>query len=412
MNTRYTTPIIKKGKEVKSGEVPKGSSKPAEQAKRTWYIEYYFGGKQVRVKRGLNRIVNHLEKQLKADALRLSIINDLANGFNPFNQTEFLAQVKIDNISLVDAIEVFKQYHEQHQSRKKTIGTYMSKLSALLAFYPGILIKDITTRHLEDFVRSKINDSTYSPNSVKSAKRIFGTFFSVLIKLGYAQKNPREGFDKKIKSTKEIEDKHTPYTDTDMATVMNYLDANDKYAAFVCRMIFYTCIRPGEIRNIQLKDINLTNNTINLRASVRKVTNSNESQVRGIDKKFAKVIADLNIDQYPKDYYLTGSTTNIIGEKQVGANTPYQKLMTAFEKIDKETLRNNPDTLPGNLLSNKNYDLYGFKHSANIFRYHQNRWRTHELQKLNGHTNPSTTEVYLKKLGLFTDIEDLDSPSI
>lgn len=411
MNTRYTTPIIKKGKEVKSGEVPKGSSKPAEQAKRTWYIEYYYEGKQVRVKRGLNRIVNHHEKQLKADALRLSIINDLASGYNPFNQTEFLAQVKIDNITLVDAIKVFKDYHQQHQSRKKTIGTYMSKLIALSAFYPGILIREITTPHLEDFVRSKINDGTYAQESVKSAKRILGTFFSVLIKKGYAKKNPRDGFDKKIKSNKEIEDKHTPYTDADMATIMTYLDANDRYTAFVCRMIYFTCIRPGEIRNIQLKDINLGNNTITLRASVKKTTSNHEPQIRVIDKTFAKELEALNINQYPREYYLTGSTTNIIGAKQVGENTPYQKLMTAMKNIDKSALKANPDLKDTELLMNKDYDLYGFKHTSNIRKYNAG-WKTQEIMKANGHKHPSTTEIYLKRLGIFTDINDIAVPAM
>ncbi|HEY4194525.1 MAG TPA: hypothetical protein VGM63_03260, partial [Mucilaginibacter sp.] len=89
METRkYTTPVIKKGNEATF--IPKGSSKLAETAKNVWYVEYYYNGKQVRVKGGLNYHNNdHLKKQYEADVLLQSIKNDLANGFNPTNPMAF-----------------------------------------------------------------------------------------------------------------------------------------------------------------------------------------------------------------------------------------------------------------------------------------------------------------------------------
>lgn len=407
---KYTTPVIKKGKEITF--VPKGSSKAIEQAKNIWYIEYYYEGKQIRVKGGLNyHNDNHLKKQYEADVLLQTIKDELSNGYNPLDPTKYLEQTKKDFTTLAEAIVLFKDYHNLHKSRKKTIATYLSKLNALSAQYPGKLLKEITTYDLEAFVQKKINDGTYSHNSVKSAKRIFGTFFSVMMKLDYTTTNPKETFDKKIKSTKEIADKHTPYSDKDLKRIFEYLDEKDKYAALFCRIIYYSCIRPGEIRGLQVKDINLDNLTITIRASVKKNPADNKSQIVDIDKNLAVEFKKLNLTEYPKDYYLMGSTTNIVGAKPVGVNTPYEKLITALSNIDKKDLIDNPAINDDDRIINKGYDLYSFKHTSNIKKYNHG-WTLAQIMKANRHGSISMTEIYLKKLGTFTDTKHLEVPAI
>jgi len=393
--------------------VPKGSNKAAEQAKNVWYVEYYYEGKQIRVKGGLNRHNdNHLKKQYEADVLLQTIKDELANNYNPLDPTLYIQQTKKDFTTLAEAISLFKDYHTVHQSRKKTVGTYMSKLNALSTQFPGKLLKDITTHDLENFVQLKIHDGTYSHNSVKSAKRIFGTFFGVMMKLGHLQHNPKDSFDKKIKSTKEIGDKHTPYTDSDLKRIFEYLDVNDKYAALFCRIIYYSCIRPGEIKGLQVRDVNLDNLTITVRVSVKKNPSDNKNQIVDIDKNLAIELKKLNLNQYPKDYYLMGSTTNMIGANPVGVNTPYEKLMTALSKIDKQDLIDNPNIDNDERIVNKGYDLYSFKHTSNIRKYNSGRWSLAQIMKANRHGSISMTEIYLKKLGTFTDTKHLEVPAI
>jgi integrase len=407
---KYTSPVIKKGKEITF--VPKGSSKLAESAKNIWYVEYYYNSKQFRIKGGLNyHNDNHLKKQYEADVLLQSIKDDLANGYDPNNPKAFVEQERKALITLSDGIALFKEYHIKHQSRSKTVGTYISKLNALSTYIPGALLKDITTETLENFVQSKISDGTYAHNSVKSAKRIFGTFFNVMVKLGYSSVNPKDGFDKKIKSTKEVEDKHVPYTDTDLKRIMEYLDVNDTYAAFFCRLVYLSCLRPAEIRGLQVRDINLDNNTITVRASVKKNTKDSKNQIIDIDRNLAKELEKLNLSQYPKDYYLTGSTVNIVGEKQVGVNTPYQKLMTALTNIDKKDVLENPLIKASERIISKGYDLYSYKASSNIKKYNAG-WTLSQIMKANRHSSISMTEIYLKKLGTFTETKHLEVPAI
>jgi len=392
--SKYTTPTLYTGKAITS--VPKGSTKLKEQAKNIWYINYTYEGKQFRVKDNLNRIKDPIEKEREANILLESIKQDLKNGYNPNNETEWLEKLIKDTTSLSKAIILFKEYHIKHESRKKTIDTYLSKVNALHTFYPNIILADITTKSLEKFIQSKIDDSTYSQNSVKSAKRIFNTFFNVCIKLELLKANPMQGFDDKIKSRKETEEQHIPFSDEDLKTILAYLDLNDKYAAFFCRMIYYTCIRPAEIRGLKIENIDLDKNTITILPTVKKVTTNNEKEVIEINEGFLPFLEQLNLNQYPKHYYLTGSSTNIIGEKRVGENTPYNKLVSALKKLE---------------LNNKGYDLYSFKHTSNIKKY-MSGWTLSEIMKANRHTSISATETYLKKLGQFVNIKTKVIPAI
>jgi len=178
---KYSTPVLKKGKEIIT--VPKGSSKVIEQAKQTWYVQYMYEGKQIRVKNGLNRVKDHVEKAYEADVLLNSIKEDLKNGFNPLNPSDYIENIRKEYITLKNAILEFEAYHIKHSSKSKTISTYLSKLNGLADQYPNILLKDITTKHLEEFVLEKIKIGKFANDSVKSAKRIFNTFFDVMVKL-------------------------------------------------------------------------------------------------------------------------------------------------------------------------------------------------------------------------------------
>lgn len=52
-----------------------------------------------------------------------------------------------------------------------------------------------------------------------------------------------------------------------------------------------------------------------------------------IDPNYRKELESLNLSDYPKDYYLTGCSKNIISIKPVGENTPYNKFVTHLKKL-------------------------------------------------------------------------------
>ena len=401
MQKDYTEPIIKKGKLLK--EYPEGKKRNKALASNSWYIEFYVLGKQHRVRPGnLNRVKDPEEKRKRAEVERDVLSIRLYNGWRPSKKGE--GQIKLFKTVLIleDGINAYFEYLKKHEKTKKTIQTYSSKLTALQEHLPEKLISHITTEDIERFIQDKIDDKTYSNNSVKAAKRIFSTFFNTLIKLKHLQHNPLQQFDKNIRSYKEVSKRHVPYSDTDLARILNYLDANDPYSAFFCRMIFYTCIRPAEIRGLRVGDINFENKTIKIPYKVKKVKRDFNDDIVVINETFIPFLTALNLDKYPKTHYLTGDSKTIIGEKKIGENTPYNKLIAAFKALDKAAKTENPSLKHHEMLVNKGYDLYSFKHLSNIKRFKAG-WDLEDIMLVNRHKNLSTTHIYLKNIGMFSE---------
>lgn len=61
----------------------------------------------------------------------------------------------------------------------------------------------------------------------------------------------------RIKTLKEEEKKRAAIAPEDLKRINHYLEKNNPYFLLVCRMEYYTFIRPEELTNIQLRDINL-----------------------------------------------------------------------------------------------------------------------------------------------------------
>jgi integrase len=385
-NIRFTRPQIYMGK---APDNLKGKKLQENLLKNSWCISYSFDGKQVRVKQGINRYKTYDERLVHAQALLVHITNKLNNGYNPHDEKAWATKVLVANLTLTDAIAQFKDYHENKiHSKKKTIQTYLSKLTALDKYLSGAMVRDIETKDLEAFVYSKIQNGDFSNQSVKSAKRIFSAFFNFCMQQKYIEVSPYSGFDKKIKSVKQTPPKHRPFTSEELKKVMDYLDEHDAYCAFVCRFIYYTCLRPKEIRDIKLEYIDMDKRILTLPAHAKKVTHNYASDIIHLDNTTIDLLESVNLRNFPSDYYLIGCTTHIIGKNRIGENTPYNRFRTALEKLN---------------MHEQNFDFYGIKHTSNIHRYEQN-WALPEIMKINRHKSLLMTMEYFKGLGVNIDM--------
>jgi len=395
MENKYTTPALKQGKVPAS--LPKGTTKNMSLIDNNWYVEYYFNGKRFRITDNLNNIKSYNERKYKFDVLIESLKDRLANGYNPINPDEYLSKIANETISLKDAITKFTDYHILHQSRKSTIATYKSKLNHLLDFTGNIQLTELTTRHLENFILSKIENKEYSQKSVSLAKRTFSAFYNVLIESGHDLNNPVSSINKKIKSFKETKETHIPYSDKQLKDVMEYLDATDIYTALFSRFIYFTCIRPSEIRGLQVRDIDLNKRSITIRAAVKKVTKTIKDDIISIPAEFIPFLKQLNLDQQPKDFYVMGSTTTFVNQTPIRKNTPLERLTRALEVLK---------------LAKQGHGLYSFKHTSNINRWKTGKWNLDQIMVANRHTNIQQTLTYLRDLNRETEIKNLPVPTI
>lgn len=410
---KYTVPRLVKGQ--KPIKIPKGSNLEKEWAKNIWYVNYTFNGKQYRIKGDINRIKDYREKSHQAEVLLQSIKNDLKNGFNPSNPEAFVSQIANENITLVDAVSIYLEDLKTF-SRPKTVGSYKSKLHYLNEAFPKKLVKSFTTADIEKYLHNKIHSDKpaklflngksfqlnksipWTANTVRSAKGVFHAFFQwCMINNYYFGPNPVGKIEKKkIRSEVAPKPRNIPFTKEDITKLMAYLDEHDKPIAFFARFINSTCLRPGEICQLQLKDIDLAKKQITVPLKTTKNTRKTSVDIIDIEPNLFNEIEKLNIEKYPKDYFLTSTSDSIIGPVSIGGNTPYKRIIKALEALG---------------LHEKGYALYSIKHYSNLQRF-RGGWNLAEIMKANRHSSVSMTEKYLKHINRDTDISKKVVPSI
>ena len=410
--TQYTEPRLVKG--TKPVNIPKGSTLDKEWSKNIWYINYSYNGQQVRVKGDLNRIKDPKEKQFKAEVLLQSIKNDLAAGFNPQQPEAYIEHLSKQQITLAEAVDNYLADVRRY-CRPKSVQSYRSKLRFLVDANPNKLLQDLTAKHIQSFIKDKIESTEpavmhmgnkvinlgkakpWTNDTVKAGRAVFRAFFNWSIGEGYITANPVLKVElKKIRSEVAAPDRNVPFTINDAHAVLNYLDLHDKFTAFICRLIYSTCLRPAEICGLRLKDIDMEAKTMTVPLIFMKNTKRTKADSVDIEPNLYKELEKLLASDYPKDWYLTSNTANIIGPDKIRPDKAYKELVKALKVLG---------------LDGKGYTLYGFKHFSNIQRL-KNGWTLAEIMKGNRHSSIVMTEKYLRDLTKETDIRNKAVPAI
>jgi integrase len=409
---KYTPPRIVKGRKPRN--IPKGSNLEKEMAKNIWYINFSFNGKQYRFKNDINRIKDAKEKNEEAETLLDAIKKKLKEGWNPANPKEYYGQQNKESILLSEAIA---KYLEEIKGvvRTKTYQSYASKLRHFADAMEGKVLQDVVTKDIVDYIRHRINgvpsrifsggkyvtlskDIQWTPNTVRTARGVFSAFFAYCKKERYIEVNPCETIERKeVRSEIEVPERNIPFSKEDFIKILAYLDENDRFSAFFTRMIYYTCMRPKEISMLRLRDVDMENREIVVRLMNDKNTKGIKPARVPIDDKLFKKLSELNLQNYPSDYFLCSNPETIIGPNSIGTNTPYKRFRKALVNLE---------------LDKKGYTLYAAKHYSNIRRYTEGRWTIAQIQLANRHKSVRQTEQYLRNMTRTTDITGLAVPEI
>jgi integrase len=150
------------------------------------------------------------------------------------------------------------------------------------------------------------------------------------------------------------------------------------------RFIYYTFSRVQELKELRIRDINLRARTITLKDEF---TKTEKTLVKPIVSPLLDLILESKILNNPGHYYVFGK-----GLKPGPDRCPVNFATNEHKKILESTgiYRANETT------------LYGWKHTGNINAYLAGM-DIKVIQIINGHASLETTEIYLRKLGLFID---------
>lgn len=249
-----------------SWTIPKVKSYPLETGKE-WYIWFRFNGVLKIIKLGINKIPDY-EERLTEARLMAEVLNErLEMGWIPENST----RVSNKSINLIEAIHYgFEQ--KKLSVQKNTI----DNLRCSVGFFCEAVKKlKFTQLKVSNFERShakailehlKVSKNWTNQNYNKHLGYLCSIFYEVL-EAEYTKYNPFDGI-RNLKVVKNIS--NIPPTDEEMKQICKELKEKNYGFYIFFLMIYYCGIRPDELRNLKVKNLDFNEKSVKLDAEFTK----------------------------------------------------------------------------------------------------------------------------------------------
>lgn len=274
---------------------------------KNWYIDFCaFDPLENRMKRKkymLDSIHKISDRKKRAAEIITTVTNRLRMGWNPWAESTSSRQYT----KYIDVIEMYHIYLEKLAKTKaikpNTLLDYKKRIKILSEYndkVPGIVyIYQFDQTYVSDFLDYILIDRDSSARTRNNYRIWLSSFSSWLVEKQFIESNPIE----KIKSLPE-EDKHrSALTAKDLKKLQNYLKSKDPYFLLLCQFEYYTFIRPDELSNVRIADINIKEQKVFISSAVSK--NRKDGMV-GLNDTLIRAMIDLNIFSYDNDCYLFG----------------------------------------------------------------------------------------------------------
>ena len=266
-----------------------------------WMIEYYvenpLTSEICRVRKRVHFIRKRYQSIREAESHCQKIIFDinmkLANGINPMFEDENPA-------GYITIAEVIKKFLEEktkevrpdtmrsYQSFTNSLKNYLSKTSVSFVCKFG----KIEAAQYMDWI---YNVRKVSQRSYNNYLKFMRTFFNWAIEKGYILTNPFV----QIKVKKKEKKARTLIDSTTRKKIINYLNDNDKQFLIVLKLVYSALIRPKEIMNLKVSDVNFRSKTVCVNSDVAKNHNTRYTALTN------ELINDLQyIRDYKKDMFI------------------------------------------------------------------------------------------------------------
>lgn len=338
---------------------------------KKWFVQYYVGTPPVRQKARVPHLID-IEARLAAAN---SIITDLKK--NP-------RAPKKKEIAYVDKIKLAVELLESRKSalEESSYGSYKSHFKILNEYCKKNNIRSLTPAVASEFLEFLLNSGKH-PQTVNSYVTTFNVHFNKLKKKKLIRINPFEESEV-IKCESEC-----PYfyKTNQITQLKRYMLEQKPFLWAACRWIFYQFLRPNELRNLKISDIDFDDWKIKVKATT---TKNSRSVWLPIMDGLRKELEPLCLYQYPQNYYVVGHD-GLPSEEQLGKNYWRVHHRQMLEKFGYNT---------------DNYKMYGWKHTGFVLAYKAGVGIV-ELKLLARHHSIEETYNYMRSIGLidFPDVK-------
>lgn len=272
---------------------------------KNWYVDFtcYDPAEQKmkRKKYMLDGIVKVTDRRKMAADIIATVSQRLRSGWNPWAELSNSRQYANVNEVLNLYVKYLKKLHSSGSIKDSTLTDYTKRLNVLLDYMqnhtlPIMYIYQFNLSYISDFLDHLLLDRDASARTRNNYKIWLSSLCSWLVEKQYLEANPCE----RIKSLKEEEKKRSAISPEELKRINQYLNKEDPYFLLACRMEYYTFIRPEELTNIRLRDINLKEQKIFISSSISK---NRKNGMVGLNDEIIKQMLDLKtFDNDTNDY--------------------------------------------------------------------------------------------------------------
>lgn len=275
---------------------------------KNWYVDFScfdpVDGKMRRKKYMLDSIAKVSDRKKRAAEIIANATARLKKGWNPWAEASTERQYsKFAEVTSL-YIRYIEKLTDNNTLKKKTAYDYQSRMNMLLEYNstrstPIIYIYQFDLAYISDFLDYILLDRDSTARTRNNYRSWLSAFCSWLQEKKYIDQNPTE----RIRTLVEGEKIRSALKAPDLLRLKEYLTETNKSFLLACMMEYYTFIRPDELSNIRLSDINIKEQKVFVSSTISK--NRRDGMV-GLNDTIIKLMAELEVFNNPSNYFLFG----------------------------------------------------------------------------------------------------------
>lgn len=306
-------------------------------------------------------------RRKKANEMIQAIDNKLINGWSPYESENLGKSTVINGLNKILEIK-------EKSLRKRTLQTYSSHINTFYAWlklknYESVSVESFSYRFAQEFADYLKTDKNLTNRTYNNYVERFRSLFNELVDREYMLRNPF----KKIKMLPITEQTIQAFSDEEVRRLREHCIVHAPLLWLVCQFIYYCAIRPNELVQLKIRNIDIQSGNIFVAPEISK---SRRNDVVRIPTQFLEDLKKWNLAKYNPDFYLFS--------KGLEPGPDYIYPTRLAEKFRKEAKKIG--------IQRRLYDL---KHTG-AGRTIQNGFGIRELQAHLRHRDINTTEIYLR----------------
>lgn len=269
---------------------------------KNWYVDFTCfdpaDGRMRRKKYMLDSIPKISDRKKRAAEIIANATSRLRSGWNPWIEASTERQyAKFSEVTSL-YIRYIEKLTSNNTLKKKTAYDYQSRMNMLLEYNstrsnPITYIYQFDQCYISDFLDYILLDRDSTARTRNNYRTWLSAFCTWLQEKKYIDHNPTE----RIKALIEGEKRRSALTAPDLTRLKEYL------GELACMMEYYTFIRPDELSNVRLSDINIKEQKVFISSTISK--NRRDGMV-GLNDAVIKMMIELEVFENPSHFYLFG----------------------------------------------------------------------------------------------------------